>query len=103
METRVAEFARAPGSRSPSPSAGSPGEPSKPRVSAPPTGALPGTSSQGQAYDPSPSLGLALPGAASSSQQGGVNVKAEPVDDVLRIRGGAVSDRFLLLATSANL
>ncbi|WWC88413.1 uncharacterized protein L201_003324 [Kwoniella dendrophila CBS 6074] len=93
LETRVADFARAPGSSS-SPEPGEGGEggnaegvspsstlPTNP-VSSPPAGP---SSTSGQ--------GLALPGRHMNGDSNeGVRVKTEPSEDTMRIRGGASED-----------
>lgn len=86
LETRVADFARAPGSTA---TASPDGESSKPYMNSSP----PGPSQKTYAHPfPPPSHDLALPGQGKQGHGNGfgedVRVKMEP-DDVLRIRGGA--------------
>ncbi|WWC71013.1 uncharacterized protein I206_104966 [Kwoniella pini CBS 10737] len=92
LETRVADFARAPGSSS-SPEPGQAGEDGNVGVEGPspnltlpinPLSSPPG----GNIFTPS-NQGLALPGRLHNSD---VQIKAEPSDDPLRLRGGASED-----------
>ncbi|WWD18718.1 hypothetical protein CI109_103172 [Kwoniella shandongensis] len=95
LETRVADFARAPGSTtSPDPESPNSQQTRNDHLASSP----PGPSG---VFPPPPSHGLALPGRHGAAG-GGVNgfgddvrVKMEPGngDDVMRIRGGASEDR----------
>ncbi|WVR06570.1 hypothetical protein IAU60_003602 [Kwoniella sp. DSM 27419] len=91
LETRVADFARAPGGSS-SPEAEGEDGPSQQRTDQASSPAGP-SGSQGLAL-PQLSSGLALPGRSTNGSAGdNVRVKAEPGEDPMRIRGGASEDR----------
>ncbi|OCF39329.1 transcription initiation factor TFIIA large subunit [Kwoniella heveanensis CBS 569] len=90
LETKVADFARAPGSsESPEPEGegGSPSQADATGAVSPPAGP---SVSQGLALPPL--TGLALPGRATANGDD-VRVKAEPGEDPMRIRGGASEER----------
>ncbi|WWC62854.1 uncharacterized protein I303_105452 [Kwoniella dejecticola CBS 10117] len=98
LETRVADFARAPGSSSsPEPgegdndnngSGGGGGEGISPNSTIP-TNPISSPSGGGIFPPPPSNQGLALPGRHLN---GDLQVKAEPTDDIMRIRGGASED-----------
>ncbi|KAK6907777.1 transcription initiation factor TFIIA large subunit [Kwoniella mangroviensis CBS 8886] len=101
LETRVADFARAPGSSSsPEPGEGGGNEGVSPNSTIPtnPVSSPPGPSS---GIFPPPGQGLALPGR---NLNGGddVRVKAEPSDDIMRIRGGASEDVKPVITIDSN-
>ncbi|WRT68033.1 uncharacterized protein IL334_005008 [Kwoniella shivajii] len=109
LESRVADFARAPGSSSSPELDGEGGlrdgqgpgqEGISPNSIRPDIMSSPPGPSSG--VFPPPGQGLALPGRHQQTGDSSLRVKMEPADDIMRIRGGASEDVKPVIPTDAN-